>query len=85
MILTSKDGSRAKEMVKIVFFCHDWLSMLQVLIGHTIHMYRCGWHIVASELKDPIWHSLEWQIGSFSSEPTIYLTGFTSLSISIHV
>ena len=23
---------------------------------------------VASELKDPIWHSLEWQIGSFSSE-----------------
>ena len=26
--------------------------------------------IVASELKDPIWHSLEWQIGSFSSEAT---------------
>ena len=25
---------------------------------------------VASELKDPIWHSLEWQIGSFSSEAT---------------
>ena len=21
-------------------------------------------HFVASELKDPIWHSLEWQIGS---------------------
>ena len=30
-------------------------------------------HIVASELKDPIWHSSEWQIGSFSSEATIYL------------
>ena len=30
-------------------------------------------HIVASELKDPIWHSLEWQIGSFSSEATILL------------
>ena len=29
---------------------------------------------VASELKDPIWHSLEWQIGSFSSEATIYLS-----------
>ena len=29
-------------------------------------------YIVASELKDPIWHSLEWQIGSFSSEATIY-------------
>ena len=25
---------------------------------------------VASELKDPIWHSSEWQIGSFSSEAT---------------
>ena len=30
-------------------------------------------YIVASELKDPIWHSLEWQIGSFSSEATIYM------------
>ena len=29
-------------------------------------------YIVASELKDPIWHSSEWQIGSFSSEATIY-------------
>ena len=28
--------------------------------------------IVASELNDPIWHSLEWQIGSFSSEATIW-------------
>ena len=26
--------------------------------------------VVASELKDPIWHSSEWQIGSFSSEAT---------------
>ena len=25
-------------------------------------------YIVASELKDPIWHSSEWQMGSFSSE-----------------
>ena len=29
-------------------------------------------HIVASELKDPICHSDECQIGSFSSEATIY-------------
>ena len=29
-------------------------------------------HFVASELKDPIWHSSEWQIGSFSSEATTY-------------
>ena len=28
-------------------------------------------YLVASELKDPIWHSSEWQIGSFSSEATI--------------
>ena len=28
-------------------------------------------YIVASELKDPIWHSSEWQIGSFSYEATI--------------
>ena len=30
-------------------------------------------HIVASELKDPICHSDECQIGSFSSEATIYI------------
>ena len=29
-------------------------------------------HIVASELNDPICHSDECQIGSFSSEATIY-------------
>ena len=38
-------------------------------------LYSWWWaqrvHFVASELKDPIWHSLEWQIGSFSSEATI--------------
>ena len=31
---------------------------------------------VASELKDPIWHSLEWQIGSFSSEETNMFNAF---------
>ena len=31
-------------------------------------------YFVASELKDPIWHSSEWQIGSFSSEATTYST-----------
>ena len=29
-------------------------------------------HIVVSELKDPICHSNECQIGSFSSEATMY-------------
>ena len=33
---------------------------------------KCCLYIVASELKDPIWHSSEWQIGSFSSEATIW-------------
>ena len=35
-------------------------------------------HIVASELRDPIWHSSEWQIGSFSSEVTIYSSIYTA-------
>ena len=34
-------------------------------------------HFVASELKDPICHSDECQIGSFSSEATIYNYVFT--------
>ena len=33
--------------------------------------------IVASELKDPIWHSSEWQIGSFSSEATKCISDIT--------
>ena len=37
-----------------------------------IHQMYIFVYIVASELNDPIWHSLEWQIGSFSSEATIY-------------
>ena len=39
--------------------------------------------IVASELNDPIWHSLEWQIGSFSSEATIcYVTDMKNIIAS---
>ena len=34
-------------------------------------------YIVASELKDPICHSLEWQIGSFSDD--IYVEFFSEL------
>ena len=37
-----------------------------------MHVY-IGLHTVASELKDPICHSNECQIGSFSSEATIHL------------
>ena len=36
-----------------------------------------GANIVASELNDPICHSDECQIGSFSSEATIYIEMYT--------
>ena len=36
-------------------------------------IYHRAYYIVASELKDPICHFNECQIGSFSSEPTICL------------
>ena len=35
-------------------------------------LYFPSKQFVASELKDPIWHSLEWQIGSFRFEATSY-------------
>ena len=41
-------------------------------------------HIVASELKDPICHSDECQIGSFSSEATIY-RGLHILFVTLEV
>ena len=40
-------------------------------------------HLVASELKDPICHSDECQIGSFSSEATIYFLCFLDNCINI--
>ena len=40
--------------------------------GDTVIIGHARLYIAASELKDPIWHSLEWQIGSFSSQATIY-------------
>ena len=50
--------------------------MKRSIIGYTLEYcrnvrYYMHIYIAASELKDPIWHSLEWQIGSFSSEATI--------------
>ena len=40
--------------------------------GHLVIANKSGFqYIVASELKDPICHSNECQIGSFSSEATI--------------
>ena len=43
---------------------------------HTHAITHFSIHIhVASELKDPIWHSSEWLIGSFSSEATIHVCG----------
>ena len=50
-----------------VYYVYFSQSSVHELVG----IWSLGLHIVASELKDPIWHSLEWQIGSFSSEATI--------------
>ena len=44
----------------------------EIIINVLVSYFRFIWrHIVASELKDPICHSNECQIGSFSSEATI--------------
>ena len=51
--------------------CYVW-SCIWFMVNY-IHVGCYVWKIVASELKDPIWHSSEWQIGSFSSEATKYL------------
>ena len=55
------------------FFCATWdlLTCHKRSSPATCRSFHLP-HIVASELKDSIWHSLEWQIGSFSSEATIW-------------
>ena len=50
---------------------------------YTYNIKLCE-HSVASELKDPIWHSLEWQIGFFSSEATICYVHFIRKSLILH-
>ena len=45
-------------------------------LHHSIQVLT-EYQVVASELKDPIWHSLEWQIGSFGSEATSSAHNFT--------
>ena len=96
-------------MLYIEFLYNHWRKKMEAVFLLIFGLYISGkninskstwtWHrnihkhIVASELKDPIWHSLEWQIGSFSSEATIYYkqllpTGFAGqcgvVSIQIH-
>ena len=64
------------ELAFRVAMCYNGLSERSELLGRYSATFRVNLllalYIVASELKDPIWHSLEWQIGSFSSEATIY-------------
>ena len=69
---------------RVFYATSDWISFLQESRKKNICKKNSGvliWRIctergrkqiVASELKDPIWHSLEWQIESFSSEATRY-------------
>ena len=45
---------------------YDWINQMMTYPFPRRIVFRI------SELKDPIWHSSEWQIGSFSSEATIW-------------
>ena len=49
-----------------------WVKFNHFLNESWNHEYHILYNIVSWVLKDPIWHSSEWQIGSFSSEATIY-------------
>ena len=60
------------------------------MIDESVPLLMCWYvHIVASELNDPICHSNECQIGSFSSEATIvhvvYITTCTSVTYAASI
>ena len=56
-------------------FNHTCINVFLYL--HSPKSFCTKWvHIVASELKDPIWHSSVWQIGSFSYEATIFCQSY---------
>ena len=55
------------------------LDFKRVYNNYYIHQY-----IVASELKDPICHSNECLIGSFSSEATIYRDTSYIMNVNIY-
>ena len=75
--------------VLLFFLIVATLALLTAVWGVThvpdLYMVSCTTgvrlhgHLVASELKDPICHSNECQIGSFSSEPTILYRDLRSL------
>ena len=56
----------------ISFQLYDvWVNYPSLILTFlSIQFWKCKQEIVASELKDPIWHLLEWQIVFFSSEAT---------------
>ena len=81
---------RTQRWASVVKVIHNAMPLVSgVLKGHlVIHVagyYRVIWlarkiiHIVASELKDPICHSDECQIGSFSSEATIWYVRYLGI------
>ena len=59
-----------KKTLWLLWFIQKYFSAIRIKI--IMHMRMYAENIVASELKDPIWHSSEWQIGSFSFEATIW-------------
>ena len=77
--------NRHRPRIKLFESSHLWWFQIEEslwspwFIQTYFSVIRVSWrspsntlYIVASELKDPIWHSSEWQIGSFSSEATIW-------------
>ena len=57
--------------VLLLFLTRHNIIIMSNLTFYSVSKWMLILHIVASELKDPICHSNECQIGSFSSEATI--------------
>ena len=67
------------DITKKIIHSTDMNNCKNVYLNH-ITITLSDWNayqiedVIAWELKDPIWHSLEWQIGSISSQATMCLT-----------
>ena len=72
-----EDKANSAPASQLSIFCTNNTAIVTFFVKSTSH--RSTWqywtiHVVASELNDPICHSNECQIGSFSSEATMYLS-----------
>ena len=77
----------------VIIILYDWLQCkARRLFTWQISRYcivgfaeQINLLIVTSDLKDPIWHSLELQIGFFSSEATLWYTLMKIIQIYAHI